>query len=238
MGLSLHNGYEKPATWGYVFGIFTGMNARDAHGIGVARVYGETVANPSELAGAGPRTEVQPEVFLHLSRNARGIAVQSDSDKTGGGMRYSTAVSLALDLDPRPYQDFGLRLAGEFLVKYEGLSLAGVAYAGYVEIDDDSDLNLAMTGLLCQTSYRFCQRWEMAARYALVDIDDRILNDSHERTPGLAQATKEEEASLALNVYLIEHSLKWQNDLNWRRHTMRDHSRIDIIGRSQFQLAF
>ena len=261
MGFALHNGYEKPPRWGYVFGVFTGVNARASHGIGVAKMYGEEVANPSNLADPGSRATFHPEVFVHLCYNGRGIAVQSDTDEEGGGLRYGASVSGAWDIDPTAYQDFSVRLAPELLIKYRGLSFFSVGYAGFAEVGAAQVNKLAMVGGLWQSAYRLNRRLEFSARYALVDFRDAVIDDARSRAAALiagsqdelapaelaalktqykdaGQVRREQEATLGCNVYLIGHALKWQNDASMLRHNRRAETRVDYQVRSQFQVAF
>ncbi len=44
----------------YAFGIFTGTNARGAHGVGITEVYGEVPQNPSDLGSGNIVTEFHP----------------------------------------------------------------------------------------------------------------------------------------------------------------------------------
>ena len=257
MGFALHNGYEKPPRWGYIFGVFTGVNARASHGIGVAKVYGEEAPNPSDLAHPGPRAKFHPEVFLHLVYSAHGIQIQSDTDEEGGPLRYSVSVSGGWDLDPMAYQDFTIRLAPEVLVKYHGASFFAVGYAGFAQIGDASVNKLAMLGGLGQTAYRINRRLEFSARYAIVDFRDALVDDAAARAKELiaqaseetlaavkaqykdaGQVRREQEATVGCNVYLVGHSLKWQNDAGMLRHNRRSETRVDYQVRSQFQVAF
>ena len=117
MGIALHNGYERPSECAYAFGIFTGVNARASHNTALARLYDQELPNRSDLSNPGPKAEFHPELFLHLSLNANGIRVRSDTDKERCGPRYSIGLSAAWDLDPVTGRDYVLRLAPELLIK-------------------------------------------------------------------------------------------------------------------------
>jgi hypothetical protein len=243
MGLSLHNGYEKPPRWGYIAGVFTGVNARASHAIGLAKFYNASLPNPSNLANSAPHAEFHPELFAHVSYNANKINVQSASDDTGGPLRYSLAFSAAWDMNPSWKQDFAARLSPEMLLKYRGASLTAVGYAGFVKIDSKVRSQPALLGFLWETAYRFKGNYEFAGRFAVVDFRDVIVNSEpllrimrDDKKAG--QLVRDKEFGLGFNIYVIGHSLKWQNDVNRIRHVQRVETLIDYSWRSQLQLTF
>ena len=269
MGFAVHNGYEKPPVWGYVAGVFTGVNARASHGVGMDVLYGEVAPNPSLLVDPGPRGDFHPEIVVHGSYNPQNMSVASDSDEKDKGLRWFAALSAAWDLDPIPYQDFTARVAPELLIKYRGMSFDAVGYAGWADIDGGCVTKKAMLGGLVQSSYRINKRFELAARYAIVDFDDSFVESAYFRAQDLIAAaeaavdaasekelaeanlseiiaqykntgkvSREQEATVGVNIYIDGHSLKWQNDAGWLIHTRTDGSRTDFVARSQFQLAF
>jgi hypothetical protein len=224
MGVALHNGYEKPARYAYAFGIFSGQNARASHAVTLPKLYGIDTGNPSDLSDPAPREDFHPELVLHLAYNPQGMNVQTDTDEEGEGFRYSTVLSAAWDLDPRYRQDFILRLAPEFLLKYRGLSASAIGYAGWAETGNSRATELVMTGGLIQSAYRICKTYEVSGRYAVVDLVDTVF--------------LEEEIRAGLNVYIIEHQLKWQSDFGRIENKRTDARSVDYIVRSQLQLAF
>jgi hypothetical protein len=255
MGLALHNGYDKPPSWGYVFGLFTGINARASHALGISLAYGEKVDNPSDLNDPGDAAEFHPELFLRLSYNADDIKPHTDSDEERTGLRYGIGLSTAWDIDPVDYIDFALRLSPEVILKYRGLSFCTVGYAGFSEIGADSDMELAMTGGLVQAEYRFDETFEISLRYAVVDYRDKLLDDARTRASmliddsgddpdvveqygGVGSVSKERELTAGFNIYMKGHSLKWQNDFGWLKHLRDDGNRNDYVARSQFQIGF
>jgi hypothetical protein len=178
MGLSIHNGYERPPRLGYALGVFTGVNARASHAIYLPKLYEEATPNPSDLSDPAPYADFHPEIFLILSYNRNGIDVSSGSDGSRSGFRYSAAVSAAWDLDPTPHQDLKLRLAPELLLKCRGSSLRTIGYAGFVELTGCDETDLGMLGALVESAYRFNGRYEIAARYATVDFTEALLDDA------------------------------------------------------------
>jgi len=267
MGLAVHNGYETPPRWGYVLGVFNGVNMRASHAVGLAGVYGEPSVNRSDLADPGPKAEFHPELFGHLSLNTGGIDVHSDSDERRQGWRSSFAASVAWDLDPDQYRDLALRFAPEMLFKCDGASFMSVGYIGFGPIDNSLRTRLAMVGWLVQTSLRLTDRYEFSLRYALVDIDDAVLDDAFYRAGRLIETaqkqlddsalsqekfdsvskryrdagriTREQEVTAGFNIYLQGHALKWQSDLGLLHRTLRDTDATDdIVVSSQIQIAF
>jgi len=255
IGFALHNGYEKPPAWGYIIGIFTGVNARASHAIGLAKVFCEDALNPSDLVDPAPTAEFHPELFLHISRNANNIQVQSNTDMEKTGLRYSAGFSAAWDIDPTEFQDFRYRFAPEFLIKYHGISIMATGYAGYSDLNEPSQTKLTMLGGLVQTSYRINKAYEVCLRYAIVDFQDvltdyaesraqQLIDDSGDDPDVIKQyqnagkVNKEEEITLGFSKYIIEHLLKWQTDFGRLRHSRFAETRNDYLVRSQFQLTF
>lgn len=241
MGLALHNGFERPPRWAYVFGVFNGANARASHGIGIAEIYDEDTPNPSDLTDPAAVEKFHPEIVCHGSFNGNDIDVRSETDEAGKGWRLSGGVSAAYDFDPVPHRDFSLRLAAEMLTKYRGLSFSAVGYAGYFKRDNDSKTEPALTGALFQTAYRLNRRCELSLRYALVDVRTALIYNAEdildeEGKDGLLH--REEEITVGFNVYISDHALKWQVDAGGLKHLYAAYRRIDYLIRTQVQLSF
>ena len=240
MGLALHNGYEKPPKWGYALGVFTGVNARISHNVGLAILYGHELLNPSDLSYPGPNVEYHPELFLHLSLNTKGIQVCSDTDKARSGPRYSIGLSVAWDIDPEPGVDYSARVSQELLFKYRGVSAFCIGYAGFSEMGASRNSHLAALGGLFQTAYRIDDRYEVSARYSIADFTTAAIDDARAQIEesDFDPVVREEETRFGVNLYIIGHSLKLQNDVGQLRRSYSEESRIDYVVRSQFQIAF
>lgn len=256
MGLSLHNGHGVPGVpLSYEVGVFTGTNARAAHGVGPSLVYGEAPANPSDLIDPAPRASLHPELVAHLAYNLGGIDPRQDTDFTAGDLRLSAGLSAAWDLDPVVTEDLALRLAPEVLIKYRGASLFGVFYLGFDRASgadaDVLDQQLAMLGGLVQASYFFAGQLEVSARWSMVHVDAGLLAAARTRAavtnlqrpgavnPRAGTLQREEERGVGFNVYLIGTSLKWQTDLSWLLAGRVDGStRHQLRLRTQLHLAF
>lgn len=222
MGFALHNGYEKPPPYSYVFGLFSGQNARSAHAVTLPRRYGLDIGNPSDLADPDPLQDAHPELVVHLAYNARGIDVSSDTDSSRGAARWAIMLSSAWDLDPIYHEDFALRVAPEIIFKIKGFSASAIGYAGWAEVGESRVTRPVMYGGLAQAAYRLNCTYEISGRYAVVDM----RNDPF----------RTEEARAGVNVYLIGHQLKWQTDLGRLAEERSGGETVDYVARSQFQI--
>ena len=240
MGLALHNGYEKPPQWAYAFGVFTGVNAHASHNIEFAKLYGKELANPSDLSDPGPRAEFHPELFVHLSLNANGIRVRSDTDEERSGPRYSIGLSVAWDIDPEQGIDYSARFSPELLFKYSGVSASCIGYAGFSEMGASESSNLATLGGLFQMAYRIDGRYEVSARYAIADFTTAVIDDARAQAAESAfdPVVRDEEIRLGVNLYFAGHSLKLQNDVGRLKRSYTEETRVNYVIRSQFQIAF
>ena len=254
MGFSVHNGYEKPLKFGYVLGVFNGVNARSSHTTRLASLFGEKIVNRSDLTKSTSAAEFHPEVVGHLSYNSTGMDARSDTDPERGPLRYCLASSVAWDFDPEIYEETALRIAQEFLIKYRGWSLMGAGYAGFMAVDNSQRTRLAFSGGLVQSAYRMSERVEVSARYAVVDIESTVANAAYNRAQTIIAGTTdtdviaqyknagllraEQEGTIGINVYLDSHNLKWQNDFGFTTSERRDEDLTDFTVRSQIQLAF
>ena len=189
------------------------------------------------------------------------MSVGSESDEERTGLRLFAAMSGAWDLDATDYQDFVIRCAPEVLLKYRGFSVSGIGYAGFNRTGDPGVVRYAMSGGLFQSAYRIDRRYEVSARYAIVDFDGDVRRDAYDRAQSLiadaygrltgaeyddfvaqyknaGKTTREQEITFGLNIYFDGHSLKLQTDGGWLIHSRIDADRTDAFVRSQLQLAF
>ncbi|PKK82678.1 MAG: hypothetical protein CVT49_12425 [candidate division Zixibacteria bacterium HGW-Zixibacteria-1] len=260
MGFAVHNGYRDVEGWGYVLGVFTGVNARASHGIGVPMIYGEERPNPSDLADPGSKAEFHPELF------AKGTYYYKPENSE---LNVKAAFSGAWDIEPADYQDFSIRLAPELVMDYNRFKFNGIGYLGFVDFLDPEITRLSVTGLLLELTVKVNERIDLSARYSRLDIRDYILDDAHNRADSIIAAASayyyeypiglgpdyiesiqkqygsvgkldsEDEYTVGMVYKLIGHQLKIQNDFTWTRHGyVRNDSRKDVSIRSQFQLVF
>ncbi len=258
-GIMVHNTFEITPRFQYEFGLFAGKNSRNSHGIGIARVSGETVNNPSDLVDGGPQGEFHPAVAGRFAYNHGGIVAGVDADFARGGPRFSVCGSGVWDANPKPYRDFALRLAPEGLFKMYGWSISGSYYFAFVEQGtENNSIEHAMGGMLVQSGYLVGRWLEVAARFSRVHVDEDFSKQSgdHAET-GLAEGdldelTKlhmqyvatgalkiEQELTAGINIYLEGKTLKLSQDASYLRREFFDaDSRQDFRLRTQIQLRF
>lgn len=260
LGISLHNGYEKPMPIEYEIGLFTGRNSRTSHGVGISQVTGEPVTNPSDLVEPAAQDEFHPAVGAHMAYNYDNIQTAYETDFEKTGFRFAAGASAVWDANPVPYRDFSLRVAPELLMKFYGISLSGNYYMGFDEPDGEmARTALSMTGFLVNASYLISKWVEVSARYAQVDTDKKFREDAMDRAQDIISAESDPETAEALadqyanvgrikseneitacvNIYLVGRKLKLQNDASWLGHVNHDdEEKQDFRFRTQLQLAF
>jgi hypothetical protein len=260
IGIIFHNNQSAPPRIEYQFGIFTGVNARASHGIGLPLVYADPRPNPSNLVDPAAPSSFHPELVAHLAYNHGGIDVAAPQDWAGGPARFSIGLSAAWDIRPADMQDLALRLAPEAILKLYGFTLWGVAHLGFSnEMADDDNVQLGLIGAMVQASVVFCERYEIALRYGHVTIMSDLRDDARAyrdqqiadaaddpelqeelttqfRSVGRLQA--EHELLLGFNVYFLDTALKLQLDGGMLVHERTDGDRYDMRIRTQLQLVF
>lgn len=267
IGFLFHNGYTKPNQLTYILGVCSGFNARASHAVGLPELFGRALPNPSNLSDPASRERVHPELFLHASYNSEDVSLEVDTDDIGGDIRYALGFSAAWDNDPTRYQDLKGRLAGEALLKSKGGSLFGAGYLGYVDNLWSNQTGLGLTGWQIQGAFRVRPWIEVSIRYAGVQLRKALTDyavefaqrtvaeawDNYVMTPdddnwelyqsaldqlSFSKLTDEEELTFGVNIYVVGHCLKWQNDYSRCVREFKDGDTRDFILRSQLQLAF
>jgi len=266
MGISLHNGYEKPMPIEYELGLFTGQNARKSHGVGLTKVSGEAVSNPSDLVEPGETMDqFHPAVALHLAYNYNDIMLSYTTDFEKTGPRFSIGASGVWDANPRAYRDFSLRLAPEFMFKAYGIGLSGTYYMGYYEPESEmNETNLAMTGGMIGGSYLIGKWVEISAQYSYVGTSENLRKDSVDHATAILEAAAadqeigeddfdalskqygkagnvraERETIFGINIYMIGRNLKLQNDISYLQHIdYKEDELNDLRFRTQLQFAY
>lgn len=254
MGFAVHNGYRNVEGWGYVFGVFTGVNARASHGIGVPMIYGEERPNPSDLADPGSKAEFHPELF------AKGAYYYKPENSN---LNVKAAFSGAWDIEPADYQDFSIRLAPELVMDYDRFTLNSIGYFGFIDVPSLDKARFGVKGFLLELTIKANDRVDFSARYSRLEITETILANAFSRAQeiieiahigdkdpyyvaaieaqygSVGELQTEDEYTVGMVYKLIGHQLKIQNDFTWTRHGyVRDDSRKDVSIRSQFQLVF
>ena len=258
LGAALHNGYERGAGFEYAVGVFSGINARRAHGVGLGLVYGEKLPNPSDLTELQPPTTFHPELALRIGYSSRGLRPETPADFERGPARFGVSMSATYDFRPSRYLDFALRLAPELQLKVRGLSLHTVSYVTFFQGDGGArDLRTAFYGVLAHAGYRLHPQWELALRYGLVLSTEALRSDAKTRATGLIAAAaptsaeavrqqygaagtleQDQELLLAANYYLVGNGLKFQVEAGWLHQVISAASLDGARLRLQAQVAF
>ncbi|MBF0432869.1 MAG: hypothetical protein HQK83_16410, partial [Fibrobacteria bacterium] len=237
-GLSIHNGYNNPSSWGYVIGVMDGVNARASFGTGIARAFGTKVTSRTLLADGHGVEEFHPEVFIHSSYKSQDMNIKSDTDEKGGSFRYSTSLSIAWDPDPVPFTDYTLKTAFDFLCKMYGLSFFTSFYLGFAELNE-TDYSPALAGYLLLSAYRLNQLFDISLRYAAVDYFGDLVQAVRQQSPGTNQNTRLlQEITAGFNVYIVGHQVKWQHDAGLIFISQDERRNPDILIRSQVLVSF
>lgn len=241
IGAMLHDGYKSDDGLEYAVGVFTGVNARSGFERGPSKVYGVSLPNPSDLANPAAPARLHPELVARVGYHLGKDTFASDSDLEGGPLRLTTGLSVAWDVRPEVARDFAVRLAPEVTVKAWGWSATAVGYAGFFEATQGGKVQLGALGMFAQTAYRFLERYEVALRYSRVDVLDRMRTDAAAwaaTQTGVTASTTEaqQEFAAGVNIYFVDHQLKWQNDIALLTTAPGD--RQDVEYRSQLQVMF
>ncbi len=243
----------------YAFGIFTGVNARASHGVGIAEVYGEVPLNPSELGSGEIVTEFHPELAGRVAKNFGEINTDTNSDVIGTKqLRHSLGVGFAWDARPNPTEDLALRLSAEWLGKIRHLHINVVTYLAWYEPWQGGKIRFGPLGVMGEVGYRFTWLWELAARYSITYLTPWLRSDA--RSYGEAQiasATDPEEAqaaqaqygengdqitraelAIATTAHIIGNSLKMALELAWQNELWAQGRRDGLGITLQLQFLF
>jgi hypothetical protein len=118
------------------------------------------------------------------------------------------------------------------LFKFNHLSSSVIYYAGWFKPVQGSSGGCGLQGGQWQGAWRLNERWETAARGAVVDFSDDLLKDSQY---GVSQ---EQEWTIGGTFYIAGHNLKIQTEASLFRHLRTTEIRDDYRVRSQLQIAF
>lgn len=259
LGIMLHNNLKHPPRYEFQLGLFDGMNARAANGIGLEKAYMVPVENPSSLVDPQPHYEsMHSELVLHLAYHF-GRMKSAEKDGDAEPLDFSLGMSTAWDLAPRATHDMHLRLAPEMEFRWSSFSLGCLAYLGLVDMTQkDATYDPGIMGGLVYARYKFADDYEVGFRYAGIWILDKLRQDVQARTEVLADAESDEQArqdllqelasaghllseqefTLGFGWYLYGKTLKWQTDISLVLHELDDGQLMDSRLRTQLQLAF
>jgi hypothetical protein len=174
LGVTAHSGWKGDGEWGYHVGVFTGSNARAAHGVGAPLLYGRARPNPSDLLEPGapaPRGAL-PEVVAHGSWRPVGEAGDAR------GWRARLDASVALDAGACAGEDTAARAALEATVGVAGVTLTTVGYLGVLErVADPGRHDLSLLGALGELSVHVAPVTTLAVRATALEVAEATRRD-------------------------------------------------------------
>ena len=184
----------------YAIGIFSGTNARAAHGVGITEVYGEVLRSASDFGFGEVVSEFHPEIAARAAKNFGQINTDTNSDVTGSKeLRQSVGVGIAWDARPKATQDLALRLSAEWLAKIRHLHVNVVSYIAWYEPWQGGRIRFGPIGFMAETGYRFSLMWELALRYSVTYLTSGLRSDA--RSYGQDQIMNATDPAAALEQY-------------------------------------
>lgn len=240
----------------YAVGIFTGVNARAAHGVGIVEVYGEVPQNSSDFGDGEIVNEFHPELVGRLARNFGEIDTDTNSDAIGSReLRHSLGTGIAWDIRPDATEDLALRLQAEWLGKIRHVHMNFIGYVAWYEPWQGGKIRFGPIGVMGEIGYRFTQLWGLALRYSVTYLTPWLRDDA--RRYGADQVANaadpaaaliqygrngdqitNEELALAGTAYIIGNSLKAVAELGWEPQLWDTGRRNVVRFDLQLQLVF
>jgi hypothetical protein len=163
----------------YAIGLFSGVNARAAHGVGITEVYGEIPLNPSNLGAGEVVSAFHPEIAMRVARNFGEINTDSNSDVLQTKhLRHSMGVGFSWDARPEATEDLGLRLSAEWLGKIRGIHMNVISYVAWYKPWEGGKNLFGPLGFMAETGYRFDLMWELALRYSVTYLTPWLRSDA------------------------------------------------------------
>jgi hypothetical protein len=184
----------------YAIGLFSGVNARASHAVGITEVYGDVPQNPSSFGFGEIVSAFHPELVARVARNFGAINTDTNSDITGSKeLRHSVGAGIAWDARPVATDDLGLRLSAEWLVKIRHLHINVISYLAWFKPWEGGKILFGPMGFMAETGYRFSLMWELALRYSMTYLTPWLRSDS--RSYGAFQINNATDPASAIQQY-------------------------------------
>jgi hypothetical protein len=184
----------------YAIGVFSGTNARAAHGVGITEVYGEVPLSASDFGFGEVVSEFHPEIAARAAKNFGQINTDTNSDVTGSKeLRHSVGLGIAWDARPKAVQDLALRLSAEWLAKIRHIHMNVVSYLAWYEPWQGGKIGFGPIGFMAEIGYRFSLMWELALRYSITYLTPGLRSDA--RSYGQDQIMNATDPAAALEQY-------------------------------------
>jgi hypothetical protein len=163
----------------YAIGLFSGVNARAAHGVGITLVYGEVPQSPSDLGFGEVVSAFHPEIAARVARNFGEINTDTNSDTLRTKhLRHSVGAGMAWDARPEATEDLGMRLSAEWLGKIRGVHMNVISYIAWFKPWEGGQILFGPIGFMGELGYRFSLMWELALRYSITYLTPWLRSDA------------------------------------------------------------
>jgi hypothetical protein len=240
----------------YSIGVFSGVNARAAHGVGITEVYGEVPTSASDLGFGEVVSAFHPEIAGRAARNFGEIDTANNSDVLQTDyLRHSIGVGFAWDARPEAVEDLALRLSLEWLGKIRGVYIDVINYIAWYKPWEGGKILFGPLGVMAESGYRFTLIWELAIRFSLTYLTPWLRSDARSygevqimdaTDPAAAMLqygrngdqTTNQTLSLAGVARVIGNSLKVVGEVGWARQRWNTGSRNGLLINAQLQLVF
>ena len=184
----------------YAIGLFSGVNARASHAVGITEVYGEVPKNASDFGFGEVVSSFHPEIAARFARNFGKINTDTNSDVTGSKeLRQSVGAGIAWDARPVSTEDLALRLSAEWLAKIRHVHMNVVSYVAWYEPWQGGKMLFGPIGFMAEAGYRFSLMWELALRYSVTYLTPWLRSDS--RSYGASQIANATDPASAIEQY-------------------------------------
>jgi hypothetical protein len=184
----------------YAIGLFSGVNARASHGVGITEVYGEVPRNSSDFGFGEVVSAFHPEIAARVAKNFGKINTDTNSDITGSReLRQSVGAGIAWDARPVATEDLGLRLSVEWLGKIRHLHVNVISYLAWFKPWQGGKILFGPLGFMSEAGYRFSLMWELALRYSMTYLTPWLRTDS--RSYGLDRVAAAADPVEAIEQY-------------------------------------
>lgn len=240
----------------YSAGIFTGVNARASHAVGITEVYGNRPQSPSDFGAGEVVSEFHPAIVGRVAKNFGEIDTASNSDVLRTPqLRHSVGAGIAWDARPVPTENLGLRLSAEWLGKIRGFYVDVISYVAWYAPWEGGKMLLGPLGFMGESGYRFTPIWELAMRYNIVYLTPWLRSDARAygqaqimNAPDRAQAiaqygrngdqTTSQDLTIAGSARMIGNSLKVTTETAWVMQLWNTGRLNGIAVNAQIQLVF
>ncbi|KAB2910738.1 MAG: hypothetical protein F9K40_02005 [Kofleriaceae bacterium] len=203
IGIAIRNDYEKSPNLEWIVGVFNGQ------GVG-SKLSGDVEVDPltgeGEITGGGftnVPSRFKPAFIGRVGLNEGGIKGYQEVDLEGGPLRWGVGASVWLEADRDKDDRANQKVQLDYVVKVSGFSTTGGVYGMSSQQGPKtfSDQGLSHVGFHLQAGYLATPAVQVAARYALVDVQTDFES---------ASAVDLQELGLGASYFVKGHDAKFQ----------------------------